>query len=63
MAEIIVLAGTAGAGANAPSTSIRISARIKCVQEHSSPVSVFVFGASVFVVTHCRLAEPRDHDD
>ena len=39
-AEILVLAAAAGAGGMAPPTSTRISARLKRVQEHSSPVSV-----------------------
>ena len=38
LAEILVLAGTADAGGMAPPTSTRMSARLKCVQERSSPV-------------------------
>ena len=40
LAEILVLDGTAAAGRMAPPTSTRISARMKCVQGHSSPVNV-----------------------
>ena len=40
LAEIVVLAGTAGAGGMTPPTSTRISARMKRVQEHSSPVNM-----------------------
>ena len=40
LAEILVLAGTAGAGGMASPTSTRISARLKCVQERSSRLSV-----------------------
>ena len=40
LAEIMVLAGTAGAGRMAPPDSTRLSSRIKCVQEHSSPANV-----------------------
>ena len=39
-AEILLLAGNSGAGGMAPPTNNRISARLKCVQEHSSPVNV-----------------------
>ena len=38
--NILVLAGTAGAGGMAPSTSARISARLKCVPGHASPVNL-----------------------
>ena len=37
LADILVLAGTAGAGGMAVITSTRISARLKCVLEHVSP--------------------------
>ena len=39
---MLVLAGSAGAGAGrmAPPTSTRISARMKCVQEHGSRVNI-----------------------
>ena len=40
LAEILVLADTVGAGRMAPPTSTRISAGMKCVQEHNSPVNV-----------------------
>ena len=40
LAEIQVLAGTAGAGRIAPPTSTRISARLKLVQRHVSPVNM-----------------------
>ena len=40
LAEILVLAGTAGAGGMAPPASTRISARLKRDQEHSSPVNI-----------------------
>ena len=40
LAEIMVLAGTAGAGRMAPSASTRISARLKFIQEHSSVVKL-----------------------
>ena len=40
LAEILVLAGTAGAGRMAPPTITRIPARLRCVQEHSSRGSV-----------------------
>ena len=43
LAEFLVrLAGTAGADGMAPPTNTRISARLKCVQEHGSPVNVNV---------------------
>ena len=38
--EILVLAGTTGAGRMTPPTSARISARLKRVQGHVSPVNV-----------------------
>ena len=38
-ADILVLAGTIGVGGMAPSISTRISARMKCVQGHVSPVN------------------------
>ena len=38
---ILILAGTAGAGRMAPTTSTLISARLTRVQEHSSPVSTW----------------------
>ena len=38
LAEILVLAITAGAGKMAPSTSTRMSAVMNCVQGHASPV-------------------------
>ena len=41
LAEILVLAGTAGAGGMPPPTSARISARLKCVHEHSSPLGEY----------------------
>ena len=40
LAEILVLVGTAGASGMTPPSSTRISARMKCVQEHSSPVNM-----------------------
>ena len=40
LAEILVVAGTAGAGGMAPPTSTRISARMKGFQGHSSPVNI-----------------------
>ena len=40
LAEILVLAGTAGAGGMAPPTSTGISDRLKCVQGHSSAVNI-----------------------
>ena len=40
LAEIIVLVGTAGAGGMATPASTSISARLKIVQEHSSPVNL-----------------------
>ena len=43
LAEILVLAGGAIPPAPAVPTSTRISARLKRVQEHSSPVSVWPF--------------------
>ena len=41
LVEIVVLAGTTGAGGMAPPTSTtrRVSARMKCTQEHSSPMN------------------------
>ena len=39
-AEILVLAGTTGAGGMAPPASARISAWMKCVQGHSSRVNM-----------------------
>ena len=42
LAEILVLAGTTGAGRMAPPASTRISARMKHVLGHSSPVNVQV---------------------
>ena len=36
----MVLAGTAAGGRMAPPTSIRISAGLKCAEEHASPVDV-----------------------
>ena len=38
--DIVVLTGTTGAGRMAPPTSTRISARLKCVQQHSSRVNI-----------------------
>ena len=40
LADIIALAGTAGAGIMAPPTSTRITARLKRVHGHVSPVNV-----------------------
>ena len=40
LAEILVLAGTAGASGMAPPTSTRISARLKRVQEHNLRVNI-----------------------
>ena len=40
LAEILVLAGTASAGRMAPPASTRISAWLKRIQEHGSPVNV-----------------------
>ena len=40
LAEILVLAGTSGAGGMAPPTSNRISARMECVQGHVSLVGM-----------------------
>ena len=40
LADILVLAGTAGAGIMAPPASIRISAMMNCVQGHGSRVNV-----------------------
>ena len=42
LAEILVLAGTTGAGGMATPTSTRISARLKRVQEQKSPVNQLV---------------------
>ena len=41
LGEMLVLAGTAGAGSMTPPTSTRISARLKCGQGHVSPGSMF----------------------
>ena len=40
LAEILVLAGSAGAGGMAPPASTRISARLQRFLEHSSPVNI-----------------------
>ena len=40
LADIPVLADTAGAGGMAPPTITGISARMSCVQEHSSPLKI-----------------------
>ena len=45
LADILVLAGTARASRIAPPASTRISARLKRVHEHSSPVSMWVAAA------------------
>ena len=52
------MAGIAGAGTGglAPPASTRISARIKCVKEHSSPVDVLVL---VLLCYCCNRAETR----
>ena len=39
LAEILVLAGTAGTGGLTPPTLTRISVKMKCVQGHVSPVN------------------------
>ena len=44
LAEILVLAGAAGAGGMAPPANTRISARLKRVIGHSSPVNVVEVG-------------------
>ena len=59
LAEILVLAGTAGAGGMAPPTSTRISARMKSGQGHGSAVAMLAQedaarGGKGFV----RLARP-----
>ena len=40
LAEILVLAGTSGAGGKAPLASTRISARLQYVQGHDSRVNI-----------------------
>ena len=46
LAEVLVLAVTAGAGRMPPPTSTRISAILKYVQGHSSPVNILAQGLS-----------------
>ena len=46
LAEILVPAGTTGAGAIARLTSTMISARLKRVQEHSSPVKMIEYSTN-----------------
>ena len=46
LAEILVLAGSAGAGGMAPPASTRFSARLERVQDHSSPRG----GCSVYAI-------------
>ena len=42
LADILVLAGTPGAGTMTPPTSTRVcSGHLKCVQGHGSPVNMF----------------------
>ena len=54
LAEILVLAGTASAGRMAPPASTSISARLKRVQRHISPVNmahgIFLTGRRVRIV-------------
>ena len=46
LAEILVLAGIAGAGRMTPPASTRIPARLKCVRENSSPMSTLASSRS-----------------
>ena len=61
--SIVVLVGTAGAGGMAPPASTRIPTRLNSVQEHVSPVNMWVFAQarrSVHVPerTSGRMAPP-----
>ena len=58
LAEILVLAGTAGAGGMAPPASTMISASMKCVQGHSSRVNV---QAGPLFLGHNVIATRKDN--
>ena len=62
LAEILVMAVTAGAGGMAPPTSTRISDRLKRVQRHVSPVTACRWhAASYFKANRRRSAQTRAH--
>ena len=59
LAEILVLAETAGAGRIAPPTSTSISSGMQCVQEHVSPLRIMQLLAVCQILGKYRMALPH----